>query len=237
MDKRVAEKLAAFREHRESFIEACCRDPIPYAPKAISNIEAFYWWSLVGYYKPDVILESGVCRGRSTEVLARAQAFFGVDRHMAFDVDRRFESATRQRLSRYKTEYRIVDAVIGFEQGIREAAGGRVLAVTDGPKYGQPLAKLYGVIAQAEAICAVASHDCYPGSVTLPMFVQAAQEIFKCRHVITSPEVNADASDLNDYIADDMEAVLNAKRVKRKINMEEMLNCQCVGICFGDLPI
>ena len=77
--------IAKLKEHKDSFVQECCKNKVPYEPRGILNIEAFYWWSLVGHYKPDIILESGVFLGRSTDILARAQKFFNIPMHYAFD--------------------------------------------------------------------------------------------------------------------------------------------------------
>lgn len=186
--------------HKKSFIENCCTNLVSYEPRGILNIEAFYWWALVGHYKPDIILESGVFMGRSTEILARAQQFFNIPHHYAFDVDVTHETYVRDKLKLYKTHYAIQDSFVGFQDIISNNTDKKYVAIIDGPKGKTPLTNLIRLLSGGNC-CAIASHDCMPGSKIPDVFIHACQELLPDSDVvITSPEDNSDIQELNDFI-------------------------------------
>lgn len=225
--------LNALRDHKDSFIEHCCIKKVPFVPKGILNIEAFYWWALVGHYQPDLILESGVAMGRSTEVLARAQQFFKVKHHYAFDPDHLHKELVTKKLEPYNTHYKIQDSFRGFRITLKELKNPRCLVIIDGPKGAKPISQLILSLATSKC-CAIASHDCMPGSKIPDVFFKACRTAFPQSDVIiTSPEMNVGLEDLNSYIVDD---VLNAKLQKFGDDAEEMTQASLnrshyVGLC------
>lgn len=227
-----------FLQFKDSFVKQCCgADLVRYEPRGILNIEAFYWWSLVGYYKPDIILESGVFMGRSTEVLARAQEYFGIPMFFAFDKDPKNENYVKNKLQRYKKmNYIIKSSNRGFEDVLATNKDKKYLAILDGPKGEKPLSQLIEILAKYGHCCAIASHDCMPGSKIPPVLMAACGRLFpSARTIITTPTDNIKLVDLNNVLLDDMVKYydkLLGKQSKQKI--DELLNrSNYVGLCLN----
>lgn len=223
--------IEALQVYLSNFIEHCCKDKVPYEPRGILNIEAFYWWALVAYYKPDIILESGVFLGRSTEVLARAQKFYNIPYHFAFDIDDKNEAHVRNKLKGYKTEYKIISSVIGFQEVLDKYPDKRVVAIIDGPKSGKPFKSLFKILSKFQNCCAVASHDCMPSSKIPPVFSEMCKKQFPNGKVIfTKPEMNTKISLVNDFIAND---IITHYTDDRKKFPDLISRSDYVGICFN----
>ena len=193
------------RKYLDSFVEQCCINKIPYIKKGVLNIEAFYWWSLVGYFKPDVILESGVAYGRSTEVLARAQVFFNIPYHYAFDVDPKHYKYVSKKIESYKTVYQIKSSVEGFNEIKNSNPKAKVVSIIDGPKSGGAFANVLKSLSKFPNLCAIGCHDCMPTSRIPPVLKSHCKSLFPERHLMfTNKEINRDIQFVNDYICDEM---------------------------------
>jgi len=214
----------------DSFIDNCCKtDKIPYIKKGILNIEAFYWWSLVGYYKPDIILESGVAHGRSSEVLSRAQVFFNVQHYYAFDVSSEYYSSVKIKLQKYKCIYKIEDSIKGFKDIYNKYPTSKFLVIIDGPKSTGPLSKLLKTISKFDNVLAIGCHDCYDGGQIRKTLIKKHEVYFpKKQLVFTSKEMNKDISHLNNFIIEDIDR--NNKEQKK----QELLNLSnYIGMYLG----
>jgi len=196
-------KLIPFKE---SFLKECCtpEDIVHYEKKGITNIEGFYWWSLVGLFKPDVIIESGVAFARSTEILARAQQYFKVTAHFAFDKETVCYEYSKKKLSRYKTVYEIGDSNNKIEKLCNELVGKKIVLIIDGPKSGEPYKNIIKTLSQFEKLCAVASHDCKPHGKTkiTRNSLIASVEAYLPNYGIffSSPDTNKKLESLNNCI-------------------------------------
>jgi len=158
MNDRQGEPL--LRKHLAAFKTSGCLN-IPYYAHGISNIEAFYWWAMVAEYKPDVVLESGVCQGRSTDVLANAVKTFRVPYHIAIDQYDDTFCAIRNRLGDSAPEFYCGDSQEVVGRLTPKLKDLRVLVFVDGPKGGIAADALYGRFKPLNVV-GVAVHDCSP---------------------------------------------------------------------------
>lgn len=230
-------ELKELLKFKDSFVQNCCSDNrVKYEPRGILNIEAFYWWSLVGHYKPDIILESGVFMGRSTEVLSRAQKFFQIPQYYAFDKDPTHEQHVRKKIAGYDTVYKITGSHGGFESVLSANKGKKYLAIMDGPKGNKPMSQLIDILHKYGNCCALASHDCMPSSKIPALFVSVCKKLFpKGKTVITAPADNMSVADVNNCIVGDMKSYYDGKlgREESAIKVSELLDrSNYVGICF-----
>lgn len=210
----MTEFISKSRDYLGSFISECCsRNLVPYIKKGILNIEAFYWWSMVGYFKPDVILESGVARGRSTEILARAQRFFGIPVHYAFDIDNKYEAYVKNRLRGYNTIYQIRDSLDGFKDVLNKHKGDKVVVIIDGPKSESPFAKLIKYASLLSNLCSIGCHDCHPKGKMATIFLSSCSKYLPSKSaVITNEKLNMDIKHLNDCLKECMSKELDDKK-------------------------
>ena len=224
-----------FRDQLASFREASGIESIPYEAHGITNIEAFYWWALVGHYRPDVILESGVANGRSTQVLSRAQRHFGVPYHFAFDTNGATFEAVKHKLGPKSETHLIAGDAASYiaslhkHEALRTVASGdralgklRVLAIIDGPKAGEALEDLYFRLARLNLV-AVGVHDCNPShSCGDTLQSMHAKYWPRAGLVFTDEQVNVDLWRLNDCVRDDIKLASERARHKysRKTGVE-----------------
>lgn len=237
MDKNNT-TLKSLRDFEESFVDCCCKDTeitkhVPYERRGILNIEGFYWWSMVGHFRPDIILESGVYLGRSTEVLARAQQFFNIPLYFAFDKDPTNEAHVREKIKSYKTTYEIRSSMDGFREVLERYPDASVVAVIDGPKGDKPLTEVIKICSKFKNCRAVMSHDCMPESKIPPVFINACRKYWPNSAVlITNPKMNERLEYLNDFILKDMATTYSEKQ-KGDIKIDELLTrSHYVGLCF-----
>lgn len=210
------------------FQQNCCDGSVPYEDRGITNIEGFYWWATVGLFRPDIILESGVCRGRSTLILAKAQQFFGIPEHLAFDRSDEHEVYVRSKLSAYRTRYKIKPSDEAFEAVLAKHPSKRVVAVLDGPKSGPAFERVLRAAFGFEGFCAVLVHDCAEGSGSRPLLSDICEKYaVGYRLVFSGKETNTGISFLNDAIADDVKSSLVGMGKEEKIDLMES-----VGICY-----
>jgi len=215
--------LSQLTPYLQSFVQECCDKPVVYEEKGILNIEGFYWWSLVGFFKPDIILESGVSKGRSTEILARAQQFFKIQRHYAFDIDDalkpnnpgpgKHEAYVRAKLSKYKTKYTYQSSIDGFTEIYNSSPMAKIVAIIDGPKADGPFKDVIRTLAKFTNLQAIGSHDCSLDVRTRDNFAKSCKEFVQSKDVIfTTPKTNRVLSFLNSYIITDVIKSVGAKK-------------------------
>ena len=181
----------------------------------------------MGFFKPDIILESGVSKGRSTEILARAQLFFNIQHHYAFDVDNKHEAHVRQKLKPYQTNYIIQNSIKGFINIQRDNPIAKVVAIIDGPKADAPFKDTIKILAKFKYLQAIGSHDCCPESKTPAVFSKICSGLFPKKNIIfTNPEINTSISLLNSYIEKDIVTKVGEKKSKDLINRSNY-----IGLC------
>lgn len=190
------------------FVADCCVKKVHYEPKGVTNIEAFYLWALVGYYKPDIILESGVSRARSTEILAKAQQFFNIPHHYAFDKEDVWYKYSSNKLKPYATKYSVENSVDGFKRVLAEHPGSKIVCFMDGPKHGPPYMSLVKMLSKGCDLQCVVSHDCYPKGKTV-LTKESLEKAHKSylpnyQLLFTNPDMNVKLNFLNGYIHDEM---------------------------------
>ncbi len=155
---------------------------IPYELKGVSNFEGLCLWSLIKHYKPQVVIESGVARGRSTNLLCIMCNQFGVEHMYAFDKSNDHESYVRQKLKNFSNlTYEIGDSSEKIKSLSSSIKSKRVLAFVDGPKSGEAYADVMKSLANLELV-AVVGHDCYAGGPTRLSFDHAFRQRFSLNY-------------------------------------------------------
>ena len=197
--------VAAFGGYRDAF-EQCVVGSVPMLPRAVTNVEGFYWWALVGFTQPDMILESGVCHGRSTLILAKAQRFYRVRDMWAFECSTNCEGEARERLKDYRgCCYWTIDSKVGFAQVAELNPGKRILAIIDGPK-GPAIRPLLDTLV-GHNVVGIGCHDLH-GPTRGLAFTAAVEQRFPGMFAFrTDPQLNSGLRGLNDSIADDLHMV------------------------------
>jgi hypothetical protein len=217
------------KEFIPDFIKCCCEgsNRIPYVEKGILNIEAFYWWSLIAFFEPDIILESGVSKGRSTEIIARAQKYYNIPKHYAFDIDNRHERFVRQKLRPYQTVYSIMDSTEGFN-GVLSKDSGTTVIIMDGPKSSLGIKSVFRMLHKfSDRILAVGCHDCEPNSKVRNAFAINAKK-FIINNELIFTEIDHNFDFLNNYIKEDI--------AKSKKLCELFEKSYFVGISYQKVP-
>lgn len=186
-------ELKFVRDYIGVFKEKC--KSVRFEEKGISNIEALYLWAFIGKHRPDVVFESGVYSGRSTEIIACAVKYYGIKKHIAVDMSDLREEYTRKKMSKYNVEYIIADSSDVLES--RNYSNERVFYFVDGPKRGKPFVRLFNLILGTKWV-GVICHDCKKGSSTR----KTLKKIYKSNRIgsfhILSPEESDDLKGLNE---------------------------------------
>jgi len=180
------------RKSKQDFWDNC--KDVEFENKGISNIEAFYLWALIGHFRSEVVFESEIYRGRSTEIIARACKYYGVDKHIAVDTSNLQEEYARKKLEPYDIEYVIMDST---ERLQKENPTRPTFYFVDGPKSGEPLCRLVDQI-MATNWKGVVFHDCKPGGTTRKTLKKYRKHCFNGVLRFLSPEDSCDLEDLND---------------------------------------
>ncbi len=223
MDNEKEKILKELYKHLDSFKDNCLN--FPYEERGVTNIEAFYWWSLVGAFKPDIIIESGVYKGRSTHFLCQAQKYFNVPTFFAYDRSNEHEAYVRNKLKIYDFKYKICDGVNAIEKVCKKYNKSKILFIVDGPKSGEPFKRILRAAFSCPNFCAIGVHDCYEFNSESG---QILKEENKYNLLFTDKEINKSIRDLNSNISDD---IVNAmKKMDREYKIDLM---ECIGICYN----
>lgn len=165
---------------------------VVYEPKGISNFEGLCLWSLSDFYKPDIIIESGVSRARSTEILGEIANHFGIEKVYAFEKSSDHEAYVRDKLSKYpNVVYEIADSsekILSLANSIKNK---RVGIFVDGPKKGSAYARLMSCISDLSQVQYIMSHDCYVDSPTKNAFSKGYKKHFSDRFDIMFTDTDA----------------------------------------------
>jgi hypothetical protein len=213
----------------ESVFEEKCA--VPYEDRGITNIEAFIWWSTVGLFRPSLILESGVYKGRSTHVLAKAQETFGVKHHFAFDRSDEHEDFVRSKLTGFQTKYKIQGSDEAFLKVLASHPDEKVVVALDGPKSGKPFEDVMRSSFGFKNLCAILVHDCGPDSGTKPLFESCCKLMGSgFEFFVTGNDEIAHLSYLNKSIQTELTKSLEG--MDRLHKLEVM---GCVGVCYNPL--
>lgn len=175
-------------------------DRIPYEPRAIANFEALCLWTMIDHCRPQILIESGVCRGRSTVLLCEAALKFGVEHVYAFDLDPEFEEYTRTKLGGYENvSYEIGDSAQKIQVLSKNLENKSVGLFLDGPKQGKPLRNLMQSISRLPNVAFIASHDCHPKRRTREDFSNGYKDYFdnKKHHFLYTDRNFWSGQDLN----------------------------------------
>lgn len=199
---------------------------VQYEPKGITNFEGLCLWSLIGFYKPDVLIESGVSKARSTAILCEAAKQFSVESVYAFDKSPDFEEYVRQKLAKYAaTTYEVGDSSDKIIALLPTLKNKKVGVFIDGPKLGKAYARLMECVAQIPSLQFVVSHDCYIGSPTRDSFAAGYSKYFKKRYEMyfTDPTFCKDKS-VNESVRAEM-----AQKIPEKLPTLED-HCYRIGV-------
>lgn len=152
-----------FLKHVDSFVRCCIKEPLKYTPGSVTNVEGFYWWSLISEYRPELIFESGIGQGRSTEILSRAAREFGVKTHLAFDIDSSSVKNGQQRTAHPSLCVHL-SSLKAVKECRKQIYNMRCVVIVDGPKKAAPICSLVSALNETVSLQAVGCHDCRPGS-------------------------------------------------------------------------
>ena len=206
-DDKQKDLLSILKSYKKEFLEHC--SDVKYEPRGISNVEGMYLWAAVAHFRPTAILESGVYRGRSTEILARAAEKYNVKTHVAVNIAPHFYEYVKKKLSKYpKTKYIISEGSKAIKK-IEDENPKRFMLFIDGPKHGKKYREILKIAEKMNAVCIV-SHDCYPGSATRREF-KAHCKKYQKQYMLLSRNNNKDLQDLNGEI----NKILGEKMSKR----------------------
>ena len=213
----------------KDFIEGCCSESniVEYEPKAVTNIEGLYWWWLVGNYHPDIILESGICRGRSTEIIAKAQIRYEIPSYWAFDKSSEFKEYVINKFKNYRVKYKIKDSYDGFKSVFEKNKNSKFGVFIDGPKSGEPYRKIIELSSNYNCSF-IASHDCFPSSQNRIDFESFCLKYFKDKKVyFISEEESKKYKYLNNYIEKSGVSSVGEDKWKQTLD-----RCYHIGICL-----
>jgi len=205
-ESSIKTTLLSLRQWRKNFEKKCCKDPIPWTKNSIGNIEGFYYWSLVHYLKPGLVMESGIKNGRSTKILARACESVGC-KHYAFDV-----APWSPDVDTFIRDYPNSACIMGssvnwFTEISSKFPRSSVLCFLDGPKASITYRALVENCSKLPLIGLV-SHDCYPKGKPREAFEYCARKFLQAFDItIPAPPFNDDLLYLNDYIMQDAETI------------------------------
>jgi hypothetical protein len=211
-DSSVVDKFNPFVT---SFYEQCCQQLVPYEERGMTNVEGFYIWSLLGLYKPKVVIESGVCKGRSTDIIARACRYFDIPKHYAFDKNDVHAEYIKQKFQDRNVTYEVGDSAELVRNLQQVHADEDIVFVVDGPKKDPQLTELLEVISGFPHVKAIFCHDCRPNKGTREIFATAHQNFFadRLQLCLTNKEMSKPFLRLNDCIAKQLKSLTTKESV------------------------
>lgn len=161
-----------FDSSKAEFLKKC--GDIPFIPKGITNAEGLFLWSLIKAFNPELIFESGVSQGRSTEILCRAAGKFKVEQVIAIDKSDLFFDVVSKRLKKYPQLAYMIEDSCEYAKNTSVFGNKRIGCFVDGPKQGKPLENLLLSLKDANLQFLVV-HDCFQGCPTL----QSVKNVWK----------------------------------------------------------
>lgn len=204
--------LSEFREYKERFRDIC--KDISYQRRGSTNIEGFFIYGAICTYEPYYFIESGVCNGRSTEVIAETQ----VGEHIA--IDQHILKSTKERLKGYDIIWVEQDA-----ETVEIPDDGSIVAFIDGPKHGRGLWRLVKNI-MAKDWKMIIIHDCYKGSQTRKEFRNFCKDRKGIEWKVLGYEDTKDLFDLNKGY----EEFLNSVKKRKRDIKARMIKMGSIGI-------
>lgn len=215
--------LRGYERDFEGFV-----DDIPWEPHSISNVEAYYWWALVAKYKPDVVLESGICKGRSTHFIAEACDFYDIPYHICIEKSREHEEYVREKFSDYNMQMHYgQNSDVTVENLSKKINKYRTLLIVDGPKDYKQSMKLYKNCNLLN-IVAIGVHDCSPAGGCQKALSDARQKYWpRASMIVTDRKTNGKLYDFNESIKHELnQAFLNtkehwSKKIEREMTLKD----------------
>lgn len=214
-------------------------EEFPFEPHSISNVEAYYIWALIKKYKPDCIIESGICKGRSTHVIAEACRFYNIPFHICLEYSREHEDYIREKFKDYNIEFHYGQkSDIAMENIVPKIKGYRTLAFVDGPKRYDQSMDLYKQLKRCNTV-AIYAHDCSEAGGCAKALRDARAKYWqRAELLITNKKTNVGLERFNSSIEDELQnAYLNVKdHWSKKLGRELTYDDYCqslaaVGIC------
>lgn len=214
-------------------------EDIQWEPHSITNVEGYYWWSLIAKYKPDVVLESGICKGRSTHFIAEAVKRYNIPYHIAMERSTEQKEYIMEKFKDYDIEYyygqNSDDTVKKITKKIHKY---RTLLIVDGPKAYDQSMRLYQA-AKSLNIVAIGVHDCSPAGGCAQALKDARNHFWKRSSLcITSQKDYAGLQKYNEPIMGDLQLAYEkskdhwSKKVGRELSLDDYIDFLCtVGIC------
>lgn len=184
-------------------------------PRGILNNEALFLWAITKLCRPSIIFESGVYRGRSTEILSLCASEFGAKTVLSYDISTQWEKHCIEKFSQYENiQYQNRSSI---EAALELPKEEKIVCFLDGPKYGDNLLSLMKNLSNKN-IEAILCHDCILGAKTRKTFDIGYRYYKKNYNIIY----------LNHkYINSDINAKILNRDVIKDANFE---NCANVGL-------
>jgi hypothetical protein len=241
MDRLAAltrnEPVLPFRGYESDF-EGFFRD-IQWEDHSISNVEAYYWWALIAKYKPDVVLESGICKGRSTHIIAEACKFYNIPYHIALEKSHDHEKYIHEKFADYDIEFhygRSSDAVV--KSIAPKISKYRTLLIVDGPKEYKQSMRLYQSCKHLN-IVGIGVHDCSSAGGCQKALADARSKYWpRAAMSVTHRKTNAGLYQFNEPIQSDLDAAYEvskaswSQKVGKEITVKDYsVYLSMVGIC------
>lgn len=133
MSKNSTQIIEKCREIKENWIDRVC--PLSYIAHGIALYEGLAFASMVELFDAEIILESGIAGGRSTEMLARYFdiPIIAVDSGEFYGIDNL--KLTKERLSKYENLSMVIgDSCRILPEIIYQMNDKRIAVLIDGPK-------------------------------------------------------------------------------------------------------
>lgn len=206
----------------ESDFETVVND-IKWEQHSISNVEAYYWWALIAKYKPDVVIESGICKGRSTDVISRACDFYNIPFHIALELSNQHQAYIEEKFSYRNIQFHYGKHSDEALKGLTDSLKGyRCLLIVDGPKEYDQSMHLYKVASKLDLV-AIGVHDCSEAGKCYQAIKDARSKYWKRADLFqTNNILNDGLFKYNSFIAKDLQNAYlkNKPHYERKMGKE-----------------
>lgn len=184
-------------------------------PKGILNIEALFLWVITKICKPSIIFESGVYKGRSTEILSLCASEFGAEKVLSYDISSQWKQYCIEKFKRYNNI--IYENRSSIEASLELESDKKIFCFLDGPKYGDNLLNLMKNL-KTKQVEAILCHDCIEGCKTRKTFEIGYKYYKKDYNLIF---LN------NKYVSKDINNKILNKEI---IKTDNFTNCGNVGL-------
>ena len=216
-------------------------DLFGWEPHSISNVEAYYIFALIKKYRPDVIIESGICKGRSTHVIAEACKLYKIPFHICLEYSREHEEYIRDKFKDYNIEFHYGQkSDIAMENIIPKIRKYRTLAFVDGPKRYDQSMDLYKQLKRLNTV-GVYCHDCSDAGGCYKALSDARTKYWPRAELLkTNKKTNVGLDRFNEPISDELKnAYQNVKEHwSKKLGRELTYTDYCESLaCVGIMEV